>query len=42
MVGLGAAVEDADRPALLKYLSKNFGPAGNGKQAAKKTAEAAK
>jgi hypothetical protein len=42
MVGLGAAVEDADRPALLKYLSKNFGPAGSGKQAPKKTAEAAK
>jgi hypothetical protein len=27
MEGLGAVIPDADRPALLSYLSKNFGPA---------------
>ncbi len=27
MEGLGAVIPDADRPALLAYLSKNFGPA---------------
>jgi hypothetical protein len=27
MQGLGAVIPDADRPALLSYLSKNFGPA---------------
>jgi hypothetical protein len=26
MEGLGAVISDADRPALLTYLSKNFGP----------------
>jgi hypothetical protein len=26
MEGLGAVIPDADRPALLTYLSKNFGP----------------
>jgi len=26
MEGLGAVIPDADRPALLAYLSKNFGP----------------
>jgi hypothetical protein len=27
MKDLGAVIPDADRPALLAYLSKNFGPA---------------
>jgi len=39
MVGLGADVQDADRTAILNYLSKNFGPEKAGKAAPKKTAE---
>jgi competence protein ComEA len=35
MEGLGAVVSDADRDAMLNYLTKNFGP---GKGAAAKTA----
>jgi hypothetical protein len=27
MEGLGAVIPDGDRPAMLAYLSKNFGPA---------------
>ena len=42
MVGLGADVQDADRPALLNYLSKNFGPDKVGKAAPKKRAEETK
>jgi hypothetical protein len=37
MVALGAVVPDADRPAFLTYLTKNFGPAkGAATPAAKK------
>jgi hypothetical protein len=39
MVALGAEIQDADRPALLNYLSKNFGPERGGKTAAKKSAQ---
>jgi len=39
MEGLGAVVSDADRDALLTYLTKNFGP---GKGAAKDAAKPAK
>ncbi len=40
MVALGAEIQDSDRPALLNYLSKNFGAAKVGKAAPKKgTAE---
>ena len=42
MVNLGADVQDADRPAFLKYLSKNFGPDKAGKAAPKKSAEETK
>jgi hypothetical protein len=42
MVGLGAAVEDADRPALLSYLAKNFGPGKDGKSVPKKAAQETK
>lgn len=42
MVNLGADVQDADRPALLNYLSKNFGPEKVGKAAPKKSAEETK
>jgi len=40
MVALGAEIQDSDRPAMLNYLSKNFGVAKVGKAAPKKgTAE---
>jgi hypothetical protein len=39
MVGLGAAIEDSDRAALLNYLSKNFGPEKGAKAAPKKSGE---
>ena len=39
MVGLGADVQDADRTAILNYLSKNFGPEKAGKAAPKKAPE---
>jgi hypothetical protein len=39
MVGLGADVQDADRTAILNYLSKNFGSEKAGKTAPKKAAE---
>jgi hypothetical protein len=42
MVALGAEVADADRPALLNYLSKNFGPEKGNKTATKKSAEETK
>jgi len=42
MVALGAEVPDSDRPALLNYLTKNFGPAKGGKAAPKKSAQATK
>ena len=42
MVALGAEIQDADRPALLNYLSKNFGPGKVGKAAPKKSAEETK
>ena len=42
MVGLGADVQDADRPAFLNYLSRNFGPDKVGKVAPKKSAEETK
>jgi hypothetical protein len=42
MVGLGAEVPDADRAALLNYLSKNFGPDKVGKTAPKKSADETK
>jgi hypothetical protein len=42
MVALGAEIQAADRPALLNYLSKNFGPDRGGKTAAKKSAQATK
>ena len=38
MVALGAEIQNADRPALLNYLSKNFGPQKVGKAASKKGA----
>jgi len=38
MAGLGAEIPDADRPALLSYLSKNFGPEKTGKTTAKTAA----
>lgn len=43
MEGLGAVIPDADRAAILSYLTKNFGPAkgGTGKPAAKKSGSAA-
>ena len=37
MVALGAEVPDADRAALLNYLSKNFGPEKSGKSGVKKS-----
>ena len=43
MIGLGAEVSDADRPAFLSYLTKNFGPdkgAKSGKVAATKAGDA--
>ena len=42
MVALGAEVPDSDRPALLNYLTKNFGPQKGGKAAPKKSAEETK
>jgi hypothetical protein len=42
MVGLGADVQDADRAALLNYLSKNFGPEKGVKAASKKASEETK
>ncbi len=42
MAALGAEIQDADRPALLTYLTKNFGPAKGGKTAAKKGTEETK
>lgn len=42
MTNLGAEIADADRPALLNYLSKNFGPDKVGKAAPKKSAEETK
>jgi len=42
MVGLGAEVQDADRAALLNYLSKNFGPEKVSKSAPKKNSEETK
>ena len=42
MQGLGAVIPDADRTAILNYLSKNFGPGNGGaKTAAKKSASVA-
>jgi hypothetical protein len=41
MEGLGAVIQDADRNAMLTYLTKNFGPAKGGtKPAAKKSGAA--
>jgi hypothetical protein len=42
MVALGAEIQDADRPALLNYLTKNFGPQKVGKAASKKSTEETK
>jgi hypothetical protein len=42
MVNLGADVPDADRAALLNYLSKNFGPEKVGKATPKKSSEETK
>jgi len=42
MVALGAEVPDSDRPALLNYLTKNFGPQKVGKAAPKKSTEETK
>jgi len=42
MTGLGADVPDADRAAILSYLSKNFGPEKVGKTAPKKSADETK
>ena len=36
MEGLGAVIPDADRNAFLTYLTKNFGPKGGAKTAARK------
>ena len=36
MEGLGAVIPDADRNAMLTYLTKNFGPAKGGAKAAVK------
>ena len=40
MEGLGAVIADADRAAMLNYLTKNFGPA-KGAKPAKKSGSAA-
>lgn len=42
MVALGAEVQDADRTALLNYLTRNFGPQKAAKTAVKKSADQAK
>lgn len=42
MVGLGAEVQDSDRPALLNYLAKHFGPEKVSKKVPPKTAEETK
>ena len=42
MVALGAEVPDSERPALLNYLTKNFGPQKVGKAAPKKSTEETK
>lgn len=42
MTGLGADIADSDRPALLNYLSKNFGPEKVGRSAPKKHSEETK
>lgn len=42
MVALGAEIQDAERPALLNYLTKNFGPQKVSKAASKKGAAATK
>ncbi len=42
MVALGAEVADTDRPALLNYLTKNFGPEKGAKTAEKKSPEQTK
>lgn len=40
MEGLGAVIPDADRDAMLAYLTKNFGPAkGGAKTAVKKSGD---
>ncbi len=40
MEGLGAVIPDADRAAILNYLTRNFGPQkGSSKAAPKKTAD---
>ena len=36
MEGLGAVIDDADRDAMLTYLTKNFGPGKGAKAPAKK------
>jgi hypothetical protein len=42
MEGLGAEIPDADRSAILDYLTRNFGPAGGAaKPPAKKSPSAA-
>ena len=42
MVGLGAEVPDSERPALLNYLTKNFGPEKSAQTTTKKSADLAK
>ena len=42
MVALGAEIPDSDRPALLNYLTKNFGSQKVGKAAPKKGTEETK
>ena len=38
MEGLGAVISDVDRPAMINYLTRNFGPQkGGGRAAPKKT-----
>jgi hypothetical protein len=41
MVGLGAEVQDTDREAILRYLTKNFGPIKGVKSAVKKAGDGA-
>jgi competence protein ComEA len=41
MEGLGAAIPEADRNAILNYLTRNFGPEKGASKPAKKSASAA-
>ena len=42
MIGYGAEVSDADRPAVLKYLATNFGPGKSAGKTAKSSPDTTK